>query len=401
MTLSGNLLAFSRVVRAGESNQSDEAYSLMYGGARFQSFADHPRQAFHSPWGWTSAAGAYQAMCAVPGKVKTDTWGDFIRSQGPHDFSPASQDEFFVWCVKRRHALEDIEAGRFHEALKKLNREWASLPGSPYGQPTRNTAQALAVYRAYGGQLAADMEAEGPATVPAPLPEEPTWRAPAGEADVIMPEAQPAPQEKTLPIPAIIGVLGGALIDIFSPLLKEKINKEIGRHTDNPEVGEQIANAAVEAAKAVTKLEDPLAAVAAAKADPALVQKVEQSVQDELMKLAPVFDKLFEIERVQRADYEASMAAASSRAAGSGLPDQDKFLTRSIVWMVAILLGVTAVMIGLFAYLDQETAALVSFFTTAAAIVVGQFQGRYANRYGSSAGSAAKDVVIQQMQRKL
>jgi muramidase (phage lysozyme) len=148
-----NVQSFLRVVRQGETDQTDDAYRMMFGKKLFDSFADHPRQAFKSKWGWTSAAGAYQAMVAVPGKVKTDTWGDFIRSCGPHDFSPRSQDLFAVWCIRRRQALEDVLAGRIEQAIRRCNREWASLPESPYGQPTRTMAQALATYQQWGGVL--------------------------------------------------------------------------------------------------------------------------------------------------------------------------------------------------------------------------------------------------------
>lgn len=155
-----NVQALLRVIRAGESSQEAQAYRWLYGSTRkrpllFESFADHPRQAFKSPWGWTSAAGAYQAMCAVPGRVKTDTWGDFQRAVGPLDFSPASQDLFAAWCIRRRGALADAKEGRFHEAVRKCAKEWASLPGSPYGQPTKTWAQAEALYLEHGGQLAA------------------------------------------------------------------------------------------------------------------------------------------------------------------------------------------------------------------------------------------------------
>ena len=36
----------------------------------------------------------------------------------------------------------------FTAALRKLNGVWASLPGSPYGQPTHSTAKLWLVYKA-------------------------------------------------------------------------------------------------------------------------------------------------------------------------------------------------------------------------------------------------------------
>lgn len=148
-----NVQAFLRVIRAGESNQTEDAYRLLVGGSHFDGFRDHPRIAVKTKWGWSSAAGAYQAMCAVPGQVKTDTWGDFIRATEPSDFAPESQDIFAVWCVRRRSALDDVIAGRLQAAIAKCNREWASFPGSPYGQPVRTLEQLTAIYLQYGGQI--------------------------------------------------------------------------------------------------------------------------------------------------------------------------------------------------------------------------------------------------------
>ena len=44
--------------------------------------------------------------------------------------------------------------GRLNVALEKTAKEWASLPGSPYGQPTMTLAKAFAIYAQYGGTLA-------------------------------------------------------------------------------------------------------------------------------------------------------------------------------------------------------------------------------------------------------
>jgi muramidase (phage lysozyme) len=185
----GNVKAFARVIREGESNQTEDAYTLLFGGNHFNGWLDHPRQAIMSPWGWTSAAGAYQAMCAVPGKVKTDTWGDCVRAIGLKDFTPKSQDIFYAWCVDRRHALDDVIAGRFAEAVRKCNREWASLPGSPYGQPVRTMAQAEQTYLDHGGLMRPQGE-------PAPvetrdIPTETIIVAPDGSAQPAQPPKEP------------------------------------------------------------------------------------------------------------------------------------------------------------------------------------------------------------------
>lgn len=156
-----NVLAVLRCVRHSESNNAEDgsAYWLLFGSARAPSLAHHPRIAIKSAWGWTSAAGAYQAMCAVPGKVTTDTWGDFCRAMGTTademPFDEQTQDLFAVWCLRRRNALSDAIAGNLPAVVEKCSHEWASWPPGRYGQPTTTYAKLEAVYLAYGGTLAA------------------------------------------------------------------------------------------------------------------------------------------------------------------------------------------------------------------------------------------------------
>lgn len=146
---SANVQAFLRVIRAGESSQDDDAYRTLVGGGRFDSFDDHPRQRI---WigalkVWSTAAGAYQFLAG--------TWHECAKALSLPDFSPPMQDLAAVFLVKRRGALDDVLAGRIEAAITKCAKEWASLPGSPYGQPVRTMAQALATYAQYGGTLAA------------------------------------------------------------------------------------------------------------------------------------------------------------------------------------------------------------------------------------------------------
>lgn len=148
-----NVAAFLRVIRAGESSQDESAYRVMFGGSRFDSFADHPRIT-NTASGYTStAAGAYQFL--------SKTWDECAKALSLPDFSPESQDLAAVYLIKRRGALDDVIAGRLDEAVKKCAKEWASLPGSPYGQPTRTLEQAHATYFEYGGSLyTSDQRAE-------------------------------------------------------------------------------------------------------------------------------------------------------------------------------------------------------------------------------------------------
>lgn len=155
---SNNCQAFLRVIREGETSQLTDAYQTIYGGSRFESFADHPRQKI-TAGRWTStAAGAFQFLAR--------TWDSLVKQYHFPDFSPQCQDEGAVALIAGRKALDDVLSGRIAQAIEKCNREWASLPGSPYGQPTRTLAQALDTYQKFGGTLAAAGDS------PAPLPQE-------------------------------------------------------------------------------------------------------------------------------------------------------------------------------------------------------------------------------------
>jgi muramidase (phage lysozyme) len=137
--------AFLQLVRTGEGTTGGNGYRTLFGGGLFTSFADHPRRTI-SLSGYTStAAGAYQFLMG--------TWDEMAAKYDLPDFSPASQDVAAVGLIKRRGALADVLAGRFRAAIDKCNREWASLPGSPYGQPTLSYARAQTVLASAGANI--------------------------------------------------------------------------------------------------------------------------------------------------------------------------------------------------------------------------------------------------------
>lgn len=141
-----NVQAFLRVIRKGEGTSDQAGYSRLFGGATFSSYADHPRRLIVKGAYRSTAAGAYQAL--------ESTWDETRRVMGLPDFSPASQDRFAVGRIAARGALADVMAGRFEEAIRKCAKEWASLPFSPYGQPTISMSTAANVYAAFGGAVA-------------------------------------------------------------------------------------------------------------------------------------------------------------------------------------------------------------------------------------------------------
>lgn len=142
-----NVQAFLRVIRRGEGTSDANGYRRIFGGQLFNSYADHPRITVNKSGYKSSAAGAYQFIIS--------TWDETKRIMGLKDFSPQSQDIAAVGRILARGALDDVKAGRFESALKKVSKEWASLPYSPYGQPTISLDAAKSTYLAFSGNISA------------------------------------------------------------------------------------------------------------------------------------------------------------------------------------------------------------------------------------------------------
>lgn len=150
-----NMAAFLDMLAYSEGTStvlgSDDGYNVNVGRALFQGYAAHPRIPVMTKWGWSDAAGRYQVMAAIPGKIKTDTWDWASRACGVTDFGPAAQDKVAVYLITRRGALADIEAGRLADAITKCRKEWASLPGAGYGQREHAYEVLRAQYLLHGG----------------------------------------------------------------------------------------------------------------------------------------------------------------------------------------------------------------------------------------------------------
>lgn len=142
-----NLRAFIALIREAEGTAGANGYRLLFGGSTFDSFADHPRVKVTARLGGkpitSTAAGAYQMLAR--------TWDEARSALSLPDFAPASQDAAAAFLIRRRGALRDVMEGRLDVALAKCNREWASLPGSPYGQPTISAEKARRIFAEAGG----------------------------------------------------------------------------------------------------------------------------------------------------------------------------------------------------------------------------------------------------------
>lgn len=145
--------AFMRMIRVGEGTVGPGGYDRLVGGKSFikdygKDYNDHPRILIRVRAGLNStAAGAYQVMGYNWDSQACINWR---KKYHINDFSPQSQDRFIlVLITEKRKALNEVMSGKFVEAIRKCNTEWASLPESPYGQRTISWTEAQKEYDKY------------------------------------------------------------------------------------------------------------------------------------------------------------------------------------------------------------------------------------------------------------
>lgn len=366
---SANLRAFLRVIREGESSQDEGAYRWLFGSTRskpklFDSFADHPRVRTYEEYDgqfikngkidFTTAAGAYQ--------ITQTTWGDCVNALALQDFGQASQDIAAVWLIRRGKALDDVLAGRVRQAIAKLGNEWASLPSSTYGQPTKTLEHALRVYREWGGT-------ERPDNTAAPI------------------TTITIPKEK--PMAPLIKVLAGSLLEIFTPLAKEKLTKEMGRHTDKPEIADKIATTLVETAKAATGLEDPIEAVSAVRKSPELVAHVERESLESLDGMLTLAERMSKID-------EASVASARVFSTGEPLMVDSRWIKLRFIHILSLIFVAFA---GWFVVQVWDTLTPELRGAVVTLMIIAGWNGVKDFWMGSSDGSQRKTAALMEERR--
>ncbi len=113
------------------TDKHGKPYNVLFGYEYFDDLSTHPNIKKKFGNTFSSAAGRYQIL------YKT-----FVSLKMP-DFQPETQDKAAIELIRRRGAYADILDGKFESAINKTNKEWASLPNSPYGQPTHKMEDCL------------------------------------------------------------------------------------------------------------------------------------------------------------------------------------------------------------------------------------------------------------------
>jgi len=127
--------AFLKVLRYAEGTPKPEHYFVTFGYVPFTDVSQKPRKVIVKK---TRSGKIYRSSAAGAYQINNATWDEIQKHLALPDFSPLSQDIAALWLIaKRGKALNDILAGDLREALRKCRKIWASLPDSPYGQPTK------------------------------------------------------------------------------------------------------------------------------------------------------------------------------------------------------------------------------------------------------------------------
>lgn len=328
-----NLAAFLAVIRACEGTSGPNGYRTLFGGKLFESYADHPRVRVPFKATYSTAAGAYQIL--------EPTWGDFIKAEGPHDFSPDNQDLCARWLIKRRGALADVEAGRLRAAIAKCALEWASLPGSPYGQPTRDIAYCERIFHLNGGDQVDKTSAPAPPTPPVVQPKPEPTPQPAAS-----PPPQPPKEDRPMGA-AFISAFLPTIFELFAGRAAAGVQKISGA---SPEISKAFVKTMAQkvedlAGVEVTDTPTALKAVAAVVDDPAKMQALQDHALDYVEKVGPLLDKLaaHELAMAKQADDSADRAATRGQKDRVDIGPQ---LAKWAMWvfaMTAIVLGVVMI----------------------------------------------------------
>jgi muramidase (phage lysozyme) len=146
--MNANRKAFLDMISVSEGTygHGNKGYNVLVGGHLFENYNDHPRILVKiSPTLSSTAAGRYQLLARY-----YDAYKKMLKLP---DFSPDSQDAIALQQIKECRALQDIDAGRFDEAVKKCAHIWASLPGAGYGQHENKIDELRLAYQNAGGTI--------------------------------------------------------------------------------------------------------------------------------------------------------------------------------------------------------------------------------------------------------
>ncbi len=340
-----NVQAFLRVIREGESNQDESAFTILYGGSHFASFDDHPRQRFPIVYqgkeNYTTAAGAFQ--------ITETTWNEFTKLYGPKPFDPENQTNCAVWRLFYRKAIDDVIAGRLSEAIRKCTQEWTSL-----AIPARQKA-APSIFEAYGGRVGSFPEAPAVPDIPSPVP-------------IATPSV--VPQKVGFMAPLIIPILS-AIAELIPSLGKLGFGSGSEVAQRNVAAGAMVAEKIVEATNAVN------------------IQEAAEKIQSDPAALQAARDAVSEVVQL----IEAGGGGIDGARKQASSPDAPPILHQGAFWVSLLLIAMPFMLLVDLFYVhpDAYDANLRTQIVTAVLLTIGMVGSFW---LGTTFNSGKKDSVI-------
>lgn len=140
---------------------SDNGYNVIVGSTPkkpilFNSYAAHPNRLIGQPLikVGSTAAGRYQILYRYWSAYRQQLNLDDKTKYPDGPMGKAAQDAIALQQIKECQALDDIDAGRFQDAVEKCAHIWASLPSAGYGQRENKLTDLQAAFIACGGKIA-------------------------------------------------------------------------------------------------------------------------------------------------------------------------------------------------------------------------------------------------------
>lgn len=338
-----NVFALCAVIDLGEHGanaDSPDRYRTLYGGELFEAPPwTHPRKKVN--------AGGITSTAAGRGQFLAGTWDDVAGLYDLPDFSPECQDEAMVALIIRRGALADILAGKFESAIARCAHEWASLPGSPYGQPTLTMEAAKARYEACGGQYEAQAE------------------QPAAQPETLVTQQEDKPM---IPVPLILAGLD-FLKSAFPTVQNALKNPSV------PERNVEIGGALLDAATKATGSANFQEAIEKIQTDPAAKKAAEDALHLALPGLIEIGGGIVEARKANQAAAEVPLL-------------RDRALIIGLVFMVGVFMLLVDVFYVHPAQYDGNLRTQIVTGVLGLAAMVGAYF------LGSSLGSQRKTDII-------
>lgn len=298
----GNVRAFLWALRFGEGTQGPDGFQTLFGGKlfagkdgkvhTFDDFDDHPRLRVTVK---LKKGGVLTSTAAGAGQFLERTWDGLVKQHGFADFSPTNQELGMVALIAGRKALTDVIVGRWRDAVKKCALEWASLPGSPYGQPVVTWEEFEREYREAGGldfpqdQLAIEQRKQ--VAEPAPkLPEASVLRARIESVE----NPQPSALKETIMAiaPAVAAAALGPVSPFAAALLPALLNLVpqlttiFGSGSEVSQRNAAAVNAVVNVAKEAIGAKNEQEVLEVISTDPSQAAAVKQAIETNYLQIA-------------------------------------------------------------------------------------------------------------------